>query len=578
MDHSYSRLLEELLQFVHDEQVESNRKLMELWSRPIGEKLEMGMSQAFSRLERAEDRSSLWAYLGEGDSLFREGDLVALHSGSPMESLLARGLALEAEDDGRWLLRGHRVPTVFDAYAGGVCFGDPDAMDLTPYYERALEEISISQIGREIVLPLLEGQSEIVFDERDLAAAESIALAEGFNARQAEAIGLALGAEQIACIQGPPGTGKTRVLALIARLMVQRGERILMTSHTHTSINNALNKIHAQGVPVAKVGRDDQRRGLDDPIACYPSMAAWENRPTDGYVVGATPFATCSARLENHEFDTIIFDEASQITVPLALMAMRKGRKFIFIGDQKQLPPVMVSRSVLCKDALSVFARLTSRHADHTVMLTETYRMNRWLTQWPSRAYYDGRLVSVGENRDRMLSLSRPPDSLASILDPSACGVFIPTLDRAARTLNFPDAELVVEICAAAADAGLAFGDIGVVTPYRAQGRAVRTLLAQRFGREVAQAVVADTVERMQGQEREMVILSLATGDPLFLGAVAPFFFQPERLNVSVTRPMTKLIVIGPALESAPDVEDETVRSWIRQYIELLRHLKRVER
>lgn len=89
--------------------------------------------------------------------------------------------------------------------------------------------------------------------------------------------------------------------------------------------------------------------------------------------------------------------------------------------------------------------------------------------------------------------------------------------------------------------------------------------------------MIADTVERMQGQERELVILSLATGDEVFLGAVAPFFFQPERLNVSITRPMTKLIVIGPALAAAPEVEDETIRAWVDQYLDLLRHLQRVD-
>ena len=155
---------------------------------------------------------------------------------------------------------------------------------------------------------------------------------------QAQAIGLAHGALQIACIQGPPGTGKTRVLSLIARLMVKRGERLLVTSHTHMAINNALNMILAQGVPTVKIGRQAQRKGLNDGVPCHPDLGAWENRPTDGYVVGATPFATCNARLENYEFDTIVFDEASQITVPLALMAMRKGKRFIFIEKSAPCP------------------------------------------------------------------------------------------------------------------------------------------------------------------------------------------------------------------------------------------------
>ena len=343
------------------------------------------------------------------------------------------------------------------------------------------------------------------------------------------------------------------------------------------AINNALNMVHAQGVPTVKIGRQTQCQGLIDGVPCHPDMGAWEERPTDGYVVGATPFATCNARLENYEFDTIVFDEASQITVPLALMAMRKGKRFIFIGDQKQLPPVMLSRSVLSKDSFSVFAALTAQDADHSVMLDQTYRMNRWLTGWPSDTYYGNQLIAAGGNRERRLVLSQVPARLAAVFDPAHSGIFIPTLDRAARTRNFRDADLVAELCEAAVNGGLAVERIGIVTPYRAQGRAIRNALIARLGRASAQKVVADTVERMQGQERELIILSQATGDEVFLGAVAPFFFQPQRLNVSITRAMTKLIVVGPRVSTVPELEDETVKLWISQYVRFIDQLLRID-
>jgi len=570
-------LLKEMFSFIYDEQEAGNQRLLDIWARPLAEKLTSGWSQGFRRLQKCEDPKTLWAYPDDSESRFREGDLLHLHGGDALEQPLCGQVSLEREEDERWLLRGNRVPAVWDQHPGGPCYADPDGMDLTSYYEDSLRDIATSQIGREILLPLLSGDLDICFDERDVSEGERIALAEGLNAKQAQALGLAYGAEQIACIQGPPGTGKTLVLALLARLMAARGERILMTSHTHMAINNALNKIHARGVPTVKIGRDTQRKGLADAIRCAPGLDAWTDRPADGgYVVGATPFATCNASLKNYEFDAVLFDEASQITTPLALMAMRKGRRFILIGDQKQLPPVLLSRSVLAKDASSIFVRLTSKEADHSIMLDETYRMNKWLSGWPSRTYYDGKLRSAGPNRERRFELARVEPRLAAVFDPAASAVFIPTLDRSAGARNDRDAKLVVDLCQAAAEAGLPLSEIGVVSPYRAHGRAVRTFLIERFGRTAARQVVADTVERMQGQERELIILSLATGDKVFLGGVAEFFFQPERLNVSITRAKTKLIVIGPDISHIPKIPDRRVQHWAEQYLDMIGQCRRV--
>jgi DNA replication ATP-dependent helicase Dna2 len=292
--------------------------------------------------------------------------------------------------------------------------------------------------------------------------------------------------------------------------------------------------------------------------------------------MGATPFATCS-RLKNYSFDTVIFDEASQITLPLALMAMRKAKRFIFIGDQKQLPPVVLSQSILSGDSMSIFGRLTAQDADHTVMLEETYRMNHWLTEWPSNAYYGNRLKAAGTNKLRRFQSSDLEGPMAQVFDPQACAVFIPTADSSAKNRNHRDAERVVQLCLAAQALGLGLHEIGIVSPYRAQGRAIRNLLFKRFNRDAAKLIVADTVERMQGQERELIILSLASGDEVFIGAVAEFFFQPERLNVSITRAMTKLIIIGPELERGIDCADDTIQQWAEQYRHLISQCRKVE-
>lgn len=576
MAKDYTQNIADLRSFVLEEQAVADQKLQDIWIRPLAEKLETGWTQAFTHLELASESDKLWAYLDEGESRFREGDLLYLHGGSPADTPFGRRLSFEREEDGRWLLAGKDATRVFVAIEGRACFADPDAIDLTDHYRQTLDDIASQSIGIDIILPLINGDLEILFDERDAQLAEQVAITEGLNAKQAKAVGAALGAEHVACIQGPPGTGKTQVLSLIARLMVQRGDRVMITSHTHMGINNALNKVHAQGVPTVKIGPAIQRKGLNSVIECHPGFSAWEDRPKDGgYVIGATPFATCSKALMHCEFDVIIFDEASQVTIPLALMAMRRGKKYIFIGDHKQLPPVLQSQSILSKTTRSIFSTLTSE--DQGVMLTETYRMNRWLTEWPSQQYYGGKLTAAGTNKDQQLLLTAVPDQWRHVFEPSACSIFIPTLDRTARTRNMRDAQLVSELCGVAVSGGLSLQKIGIVTPFRAQGRAIKNLLINRFGRSEASLVVSDTVERMQGQERDLIILSLATGDEVFLGAIASFFLQPERLNVSITRPRFKLIVIGPELHKVPNLEDELIKPWVNQYIDLIKHMKRVE-
>lgn len=568
LNHPYAALLGQLLAFVAQERDIANGRCLASWERPMEEKLRVGLAQQFTSVEAGEEAKFLIATLGKGESRFREGDCLCVHDGSAFSGTRIRGVVFEHEGERSWTLRCRSGTDARSLLGQQFLYAEQDVVDLSALFLRALEEIALSPHAGRTLLALLEGEIPFAFNPQDNEFAFGHARTLGLNVLQAEAVGKALSAEHVACIQGPPGTGKTRVLALAAAMMVARGERVLVTSHTHTAINHALNKIAGHGVPTVKIGAFTNTRGLEPQVQCEENFSDWKSRPADGYVVGATPFATCSRRLEYCAFDTVIFDEASQVTVPLALMAMRAGKRFIFIGDQQQLPPVVLSNSVLSGSA-SVFSRLTA-HNDDSVMLRDTYRMNRCLTAWPSRHFYQGALQATGPNAERRLRVAPGGDPFAaSLLAAPGSAIFVPTLDRAARSRNRADAVLVAAICHAAHAGGLALADIGIVTPYRSQGRAIRTLLKKAFG-ENARALVADTVERMQGQERELVILSLATGDLGYLSAVAEFFFQRERLNVSVTRAMTKLVIIGPEVPAEFSCDDPQVAANIALYRDLV--------
>jgi len=567
----FNKTLEDLRAFVNKEHEANFAKLSEVWEKPLSKKLETGESQIIQSV-KAEDKRHLLVALGKNESRFREGDMICFHHGDAMNEVFVRQAMIVAEHDGEWLVRAEFDKGVIQSL-GQPCYADADGMDLKPFFDKALDEVASSSNGRNIILPLLVGGLETDFIHEDnYCDAADIAEASGLNERQMDAVGKGVAAKYLACIQGPPGTGKTKVISLIAKLLVEEGHQVLLTSHTHMAINNALNKVAKEGVPTIKVGASSSVKGLDQEIQRYDHGADWEERPDSGYVIGATPFATCSARLENFEFDTVIFDEASQITVPLAVMAMRKARRFVFVGDHKQLPPVVISKSVLDEECYSVFSKLVLGNEKVSVMLNQTYRMNAALSHWPSQQYYQGELVSAGNNTDRLFTLERPPAKYQSVFAKDKPFVFIKSPGVNARTQSKKEAQLVVDLIETAAEAGMALCDIGVVSPYRNHSKAIKTQLAKRLGVFTAKEVVTDTVERMQGQEREMVIISLCSTDKQFIQAVASFFFQPERLNVAITRPKVKLILIGPDLpdDFKADVRHKTLQSHIDAYRSLV--------
>lgn len=552
---SIKNVLADLREFVEKEHNANQEKFQAVWQKPLEAKLKSGESQKITHIKR-EGKSQLILTLGEGESRFREGDMLCLHQGDPFTTAFVKQATIEDEYEDEWLIRLSFQDSPTLTIPPGDVYADPDTMDLKPFYDKALEEIARSTIGESVILPMLADELDTDFiytdnydDAADFAEQQGLLSGQPLNDSQIDAVAKGVAAKYIACIQGPPGTGKTRVISLIAKQLVNEGHRVLVTSHTHMAINNALNKIAREDVPLAKVGAIVSRRGLDNSVPYFANADDWRQRPDSGYVIGATPFATCTSRLENFDFDTLIFDEASQITVPLAVMAMRKARRYIFVGDHKQLPPVVLSKSVLNSECYSVFSTLMQSGRDTFAMLNQTYRLSEGLSRWPSQQFYEGRLESAGENKTREFHLSENVNQFSAVFSAQHHMVFIQSPGNQAKNHSRSEANLVADLISTAINAGMAADDIGVVSPFRSQGKLLRQVFTQRFGIFSAKKIVTDTVERMQGQERELIIISLCTTDRLFLKAIAAFFFQSERLNVAITRPKTKLIIIGPRLE-----------------------------
>ena len=261
-------------------------------------------------------------------------------------------------------------------------------------------------------------------------------------------------------------------------------------------------------------------------------------------------------------------------TLPLAIMGMLVGKRYVFIGDDRQLPPVTTLHNPPPLAKSSVFSYLSGR--GYGEMLNLTYRLNDQLTAWPSRNFYDNRLQPAPGIGERRLRLRETPRKWQDILDPEYPVMFVDVGQVNTTVRSQREAEMVVDLILMLLESGTPPDDIGVVSPYRAQGRVIRNMLRNLLrDPDVYRAIVVDTVERMQGQERAVIMVSLTTSSSFFAAELADFFFQPQRLNVTITRPRTKLIIVGSShvLQARPD--DPALAEWVKLFEDLLRFCSR---
>jgi superfamily I DNA and/or RNA helicase len=264
-------------------------------------------------------------------------------------------------------------------------------------------------------------------------------------------------------------------------------------------------------------------------------------------------------------FDWIILDEASQMLMPQALLSLVYGKgQYIFCGDVQQLPPVVLGPHPAQERARTPYADavapaplparsilahlLTTYGPQARVRLNTTYRLNQALCELPSQLWYQGDLHPAAANATRRLEVPivPQPDLVDAILAPQ----HPVTLVLADHTTDGQQSALEVEIVATLAarlllDYGVAAARLAILAPHRAQNSAIAQRLAQLLSQRGACVMlpVIDTVERLQGAERDVVLFSVTSSDPDALDS--PFLNNPNRFNVAITRARHKLVVVG---------------------------------
>ena len=383
---------------------------------------------------------------------------------------------------------------------------------------------------------------------------------ETLNEVQKAACLVAFNRPQVACLQGIPGSGKTHVLAAIAKAFSIYGKEVLVLALTHQAVNNALNKIKsiAPELPVVKIGDQYKAEGLDCLIEVYEKYGDFlqEHRavqrhkgkgPEPGFVVGMTlASSVINLGLMNQGFSPSIalIDEAGQLPLAeAAVVGTYPTGSFIFIGDDVQMPPIFHQK--LSGDTLStsIFSVLASQYPQNRIVLDTTYRMNDEITALVNKCFYGPRGINL-TSAECTAKKRLPANYTAQIGGLSSvvgicCGEEIGNTDS-----SMSEATVCTEMLRRLINAGLDKGDVAVVTPFRRQVRLLREKALDIFG-DVEALPLIDTVERLQGQDVEIVILSFASSAPDYCFKMREFLMEPHRLNVMISRAKTKVVVVA---------------------------------
>ncbi|MFL5539312.1 MAG: DEAD/DEAH box helicase, partial [Longimicrobiaceae bacterium] len=402
----------------------------------------------------------------------------------------------------------------------------------------------------------------------------------------------------VTVIWGPPGTGKTYLLAwtllglAAAAKSAGRPLRILVSAATHRAIANVL----------VRIARELAASGIESPLRLVKlaSRGTEADQELEGagvelvrderlegvlaesdatglpVVVGSTVWSLWKRMKAAGEeegdasdipiapmFDVVVIDEASQMKVAdslIALSSIRRGGRVLLCGDDRQLAPV-VRGSYDGDDTLfgSAFGHFAGKFGRMT--LRESRRMNAPLVAYPRRTFYPG-LLSVDPGR--RLDVAPPVDGTDAMdvlvrdafLRPEDSVVLCTYAGYTATARNPFEARLAAQIATLARD-GLrdpatgqpytpdAFREqaLAILSPHRAQNSAILHELTAH-GWTYAELPVVDTVERMQGNEREMIIVSYAVSDREYAEREAEFLLDPNRFNVAITRPRSKLVLL----------------------------------
>jgi uncharacterized protein len=371
-------------------------------------------------------------------------------------------------------------------------------------------------------------------------------------------------------VQGPPGAGKTWALARAVIACAAAGQSVGLCAFKHESIKAMIGAIRealtdptvarmlADGGVALRIMRkigdaesvEEDESGFVTETESNPAIAAAiENRSHS--IIAGTAWLFAREQLAER-LDVLFIDEAGQISLATACAAATAARNVVLVGDPQQLAqPGKVIHPPLPSPAIDahpfgagasalshVLAGRATIPASEGIFLDQTQRLHPEICEFISISMYDGRLVSADHCARRVIidadghqqagirwhPVEHVGNKLNSVEEVDAIRAIVRGFEGATRVAK--DGTVVP----------LAPGDVMVVAPYNSQVNDLRAALPDcRVG----------TVDKYQGLEAPIVIVSLTASSSDDVPRGLEFLLSTNRLNVAVSRAQSLCIIVG---------------------------------
>ena len=417
------------------------------------------------------------------------------------------------------------------------------------------------------------------------------------NATQEEAVNKVLHAKDVAIVHGPPGTGKTTTLVEAVYETLHRENQVLVCAQSNMAVDWISEKLVDRGVSVLRIGNPSR---VNDKMLSFTYERRFESHPdypqlwsirkairelyarsrkgaereavrqkinslkdrateleirineslfSEARVIACTLVGSANRLLTGQKFGTLFIDEAAQALEATCWIPIRKADRVILAGDHCQLPPTVKAPEALRAGLGHTLMQTIVKNKPDTVSLLKLqYRMNDEIMRFSSEWFYGGMLQSAPEVKYRSILDFDTPIEWINTEGLDCNEEFI---GENYGRINKSEAELSIEqlkgyITKIGRERFLDERiDVGMISPYKAQVQYLRRLVRNdAFFKPYRQAITINTVDGFQGQERDVILISLVRANEE--GQIG-FLNDLRRMNVAITRARMKLIILGDA-------------------------------